>query len=82
MKIDNTGSVEFSVDITSYLLFGRSLLRVHPDGGDPGTEGCIGLTGNAASINSFADQISDYLQTDGTMRLVVNYGLPANQLYP
>lgn len=36
----------------------RSGLLVHPDGGKPGTEGCIGVTGCTTSLRTFLKSIT------------------------
>lgn len=44
---------------------GRSLLRIHPDGGNPGTLGCIGIKGNAATQKQFYESLQQELQSNG-----------------
>ena len=50
MKRDGVG---FSVDLTdiydSYIKRQRTLLRIHPDGADPGTHGCVGILTKVAA---------------------------------
>ena len=45
--------VGFSVDLSDiwdpYLRRQRTLLRIHPDGADPGTAGCVGILSDVAS---------------------------------
>ena len=36
----------------------RSLLRIHPDGGTAGTNGCIGILGGAATQRAFRDDMN------------------------
>ena len=67
---DNFG---FSLDITPDPRDGRTSLRIHPDGGLPGTAGCIGLNGTKPQLQQFARMSQNYLSVHGTMRLVVNY---------
>jgi peptidoglycan hydrolase-like protein with peptidoglycan-binding domain len=43
----------------------RSLLRIHPDGGTPGTEGCIGIVGDANTMRRFRDDMNAELQRNG-----------------
>ncbi|NJM16222.1 MAG: hypothetical protein HC896_13355 [Bacteroidales bacterium] len=74
--------VGFSLDITPNPRFGRRHLRIHPDGGLPGTAGCIGLTGGACELNEFSTLMQTFLGTSGSMRLEINYKLPIMQLYP
>ena len=64
----------FSVDITPDPWEGRTDLRIHPDGGLPSTQGCIGLSGDLSDVRDFANRIQPYLTTYGTMELCVNYG--------
>ncbi|MCA9140656.1 MAG: hypothetical protein KDB00_27980 [Planctomycetales bacterium] len=35
----------------------RTLLRIHPDGGSPGTNGCIGIVGNATVQRAFREDM-------------------------
>ena len=46
-------------------------LRIHLDGGPPGTMGRIGLTGNADELNDFQNRMINYLSKYGTMTLIV-----------
>lgn len=50
---------------------GRTSLRIHPDGGQPGTAGCIGLIGNAAQLTDFEDRMMNYLDNHSTIPLWV-----------
>ena len=43
----------------------RSLLRIHPDGGTPGTQGCIGIVGNAAVQKQFLEDMRAELARNG-----------------
>ncbi len=43
----------------------RSLLRIHPDGGTAGTEGCIGIVGNADTMRRFRDDMNAELKRNG-----------------
>lgn len=43
----------------------RRLLRVHPDGGSPGTEGCMGIIGNAATQRRFRADMNAELKRNG-----------------
>jgi hypothetical protein len=50
----------------------RSLLRIHPDGGSAGTEGCIGIVGNAATQRQFrADMLAEIRRNGGSYTLSV-----------
>jgi hypothetical protein len=63
--------VGFTVDITPDPLWGRSNLRIHPDGPPIGTAGCIGLEGSAQQLQNFSDRVSTYLNSYGTIPLIV-----------
>lgn len=52
--------VGFSIDLIPRFDTDRDLLRIHPDGSPPGTEGCIGLTGGASAQNSFIDIVKPF----------------------
>lgn len=43
----------------------RRLLRIHPDGGGAGTEGCIGIVGNAAVQRQFREDMRAELNRNG-----------------
>jgi len=64
--------VGFSVNITPDPRYGRSLLRVHPDGNLPGTQGCIGLTCGADRLSTFEDTVKSLLNVHSTIRLQVS----------
>jgi hypothetical protein len=50
----------------------RTQLRIHPDGGSPGTEGCFGIVGNAATQRQFrADMIAEIRRNGGSYTLRV-----------
>lgn len=50
----------------------RTLLRIHPDGGSAGTEGCIGIVGNAATQRAFRrDMNAEIDRNGGSYRLRV-----------
>jgi RHS repeat-associated protein len=74
--------VGFSVNIAPDPIFGRTYLRIHPDGGLIGTAGCIGLRGTKSQLREFGNIISEFLTKHKTIRLRVNYGLPFLQIYP
>ena len=46
----------------------RSLLRIHPDGGLPGTEGCVGILGR---VNECRDILKTMLASGNTRVLEV-----------
>lgn len=43
----------------------RTLLRIHPDGNRPGTEGCIGIVGGAATQTACREDLRAALQRGG-----------------
>lgn len=50
----------------------RSLLRIHPDGGGPGTIGCIGIVGDASVQRQFrADMLAELERNGGSYTLQV-----------
>ena len=50
----------------------RSLLRIHPDGGSAGTEGCLGIVGNADVQRRFrADMLAELRRNGGSYTLTV-----------
>ena len=50
----------------------RSLLRIHPDGGSAGTQGCIGIVGDAATQRQFrADMLAEIRRNGGSYTLQV-----------
>ena len=50
----------------------RTLLRIHPDGGSLGTNGCIGILGRADTQNSFRDNMYTELgRSGGSVTLTV-----------
>lgn len=43
----------------------RRLLRIHPDGGGPGTEGCVGIVGDASVQRRFREDMRAELARNG-----------------
>ncbi len=43
----------------------RTTLRIHPDGGSAGTSGCLGIVGDAATLNRFRDDMNAELRRNG-----------------
>ena len=64
--------IGFSVDLLPQFDTNRTLLRIHPDGNLPGTEGCIGLNGNRDALSSFVNLLSPQYRTIGNIPLNVN----------
>lgn len=51
----------------------RTLLRIHPDGGNAGTLGCMGIVGNAATLRQFRNDMNAELRRNGgRFNLTVN----------
>jgi hypothetical protein len=65
--------IGFSLDLMPLFSTSRSELRIHPDGGYPGTMGCIGLLGNKTNLSEFQNMISIYLHRFGPINLQVTY---------
>ena len=51
----------------------RGLLRIHPDGGTPGTEGCMGIVGGADVQRRFREDMRAELRRNGG-RFTLNVG--------
>ncbi len=50
----------------------RSELRIHPDGGSAGTNGCIGIVGNAATLKQFREDMrAEFNRRGGSFNLHV-----------
>ena len=50
----------------------RTLLRIHPDGAGPGTIGCIGIVGDAATQRQFrSDMLAELRRSGGSFTLSV-----------
>jgi hypothetical protein len=43
----------------------RTNLRIHPDGGNAGTAGCIGILGDAATMRQFREDLNAELERNG-----------------
>lgn len=72
----NRDGVGFSYNLNPEFSTGRSLLRMHPDGNNEGTLGCIGLSGNGATLNQFVNTMNHYLE--GRTSLPVNINIQNN----
>jgi hypothetical protein len=65
--------IGFSLNLDPQFKTGRSLLRIHPDGGKYfGTQGCIGLTGGKAELINFRDITQSALSRQKNIPLNVN----------
>jgi len=68
----NRDGVGFSYNLNPQFNTGRSDLRVHPDGNNEGTLGCIGLTGNAQGLTDFRNTLNGYLQNRSSLPVNIN----------
>lgn len=66
----NAHGVGFSYDLLPQFSTKRSLLRIHPDGNNPGTLGCIGLAGNKESLLDFEEKMNKILTVQKIFLLV------------
>jgi RHS repeat-associated protein len=73
----NKDAVGFSYNLNPQFSTGRSLLRIHPDGNDEGTLGCIGLSGNGQGLTDFRTVLNNYL-SNGRTSLPVNINIANN----
>ena len=67
----------FNIDpLRGTAVFGRGLFRIHPDGGDEQTNGCLGVRENATKLKACRDQLRTLLD-QGHVEVSVSYaGLP------
>ncbi len=49
----------------------QTLIRIHPDGGEKGTHGCVGICENASKLREFVQRIKDYFTTHKDIELRV-----------
>ncbi len=73
----NRDGVGFSYNLNPQFNTGRNLLRIHPDGNNEGTLGCIGLSGNSEELNNFRSTLNGCLNDDRTS-LPVNINITNN----
>jgi len=65
--------IGFSLNVDPQFKTGRSLLRIHPDGGKYfGTQGCIGLTCGKGSLNNFRGLMQSTLSRQSNIPLNIN----------
>lgn len=63
----------FDVDPTDGTpVFGRSLFRIHPDGGNEGTNGCLGVRETAGRLRECETQIAELLES-GPFKIMVRH---------
>jgi len=66
MVVDGYGySFDLSDSYDSRVDRTRTLLRIHPDGGNPGTLGCIGIQGNRSIQESFYKDLNEAINKNG-----------------
>uniref|UniRef100_A0AB33ISM1 Teneurin-like YD-shell domain-containing protein n=1 Tax=Prevotella sp. GTC17253 TaxID=3236793 RepID=A0AB33ISM1_9BACT len=63
----NRDGVGFSYNLNPLFDTGRTDLRIHPDGNNEGTLGCIGLLGNAKKLIDFKDTLNRMLKVNKTI---------------
>jgi RHS repeat-associated protein len=51
----------------------RTLLRIHPDGNVPGTEGCIGIQAPKAALSALQNRLQQFLNKAGNIPVYVFY---------
>lgn len=68
----NKDGVGFSFNLNPQFSTNRSDLRIHPDGNNEGTLGCIGLSGNATQLRSFSSTVQNLLQSTSSIPATIN----------
>jgi RHS repeat-associated protein len=53
----NNNNIGFSFNLNPSFSTGRTDLRIHPDGNNEGTLGCIGMSGNTTQLTTFRDNL-------------------------
>ena len=59
----NRDGVGFSFNLNPLFDTGRTLLRIHPDGNNEGTLGCIGMSREKMILTNFRDNIKNIIQS-------------------
>jgi hypothetical protein len=75
MVLDGVG---FSLDldpVDGTRVYGRSLFRIHPDGGSPGTNGCLGIREDREKLREAESSLANLLRSSGPFKLVVTHNL-------
>lgn len=70
--------VGFSFDldpIDGTQVYGRSLFRIHPDGGSPETNGCLGIREDPEELREAETSVANLLRGSGPFKLVVTHNL-------
>jgi hypothetical protein len=76
-RYDNTGmireNVGFSLELNPLFYTNRTLLRMHPDGREPGSEGCVALSCGAPGLHDFQNRVGGYLGHSPFIDVYVDY---------
>lgn len=67
------GGNGFSLDVDPLSPNGRDLLRIHPDGNGPGTEGCIGVA--CAYSDPLYEALNNYFNGNSSIPIWVSVGM-------
>ncbi|MEC8568270.1 MAG: hypothetical protein VXY56_08310, partial [Pseudomonadota bacterium] len=78
----NLNNVGFSFNMDPTFKTQRSLLRIHPDGNNIGTLGCIGLIGSQAELENIESIIKKSLQEVSYIPLILNIEKNPNNHIP
>ncbi|MGD1320755.1 hypothetical protein [uncultured Chryseobacterium sp.] len=68
----NRDGIGFSYNLNPQFDTGRSLLRIHPDGNNEGTLGCIGMSGDQIVLTTFRNTLNSMLKTGGPVPVNIN----------
>jgi hypothetical protein len=75
----NRDGIGFSLNLNPQFSTGRTDLRIHPDGNNEGTLGCIGVLGNAATLTRIATNLNMVLRQQKSINTTINItGNPNN----
>jgi hypothetical protein len=68
----NKDGVGFSYNLNPQFSTGRTVLRIHPDGNNEGTLGCIGLSEDSQQLKSFVKNINNSSSKGRSIPLNIN----------
>ena len=68
----NILGVGFSFNLNPQFKTERSLLRIHPDGNNKGTLGCIGVTGTQEELLEFEETMKNLLKQKKSIQATIN----------
>ena len=68
----NILGVGFSFNLNPQFKTERSLLRIHPDGNNKGTLGCIGVTGTQEELLEFEETLKNLLKQKRSIQATIN----------